>query len=140
MQKMSTISQIIEDGQNKASEPMEIDASIIQTQSRDNDPQPGPTGTVSDSSHVREWSPQQVLVWLESLGLPEYKDNFAKLGIDGAKLLSLGSTQLVQQLGVSQIPHRRKLELAISRLKEAIEQAQKELEEKTKRLDEGTER
>ncbi len=120
---------------------MEIDSTPSQPQANSDSPQKsGPVGTVADSAHVKNWSQQQVLVWIESLGLSEYKDNFTKLGVDGAKLLSLGSTQLVQQLGVTQIPHRRKLELAISRLKEAIEQAQKEEEEKTKRLDEGTER
>ena len=49
---------------------------------------------------VHEWSPQDVGLWLESLGLSEYRNAFISNDIRGQELLGLGRTDLKVGLSV----------------------------------------
>lgn len=65
--------------------------------------------------------PENVAVWLESLGLSEYRDSFAKAGYEGKDgvscLVSVDSEVLRQEIGVSKPGHWKKLQMAIKMIK-----------------------
>ncbi|ESP03122.1 hypothetical protein LOTGIDRAFT_171725 [Lottia gigantea] len=64
---------------------------------------------------VDTWLCTDVLDWLESLGMTQYKSSFAKNCIDGPKLLMLGRNDYIQ-LGVTQVGHRMNLERSIKKV------------------------
>ena len=64
---------------------------------------------------VASWSCMDVLDWLESLGLPQYRVTFAKAGVDGSKLVVMGRNEFIN-LGVSQVGHRMNLERSVKKL------------------------
>ncbi len=49
---------------------------------------------ISFTAHVTEWGIEEVGQWLESIGLPEYKENFMTNDIRGRELLHLGRQDL----------------------------------------------
>ncbi|KAG7172245.1 Caskin-1-like 1 [Homarus americanus] len=64
--------------------------------------------------------PETIQVWLESLGLPDYVENFHQNGIY-CPLAALGLTKRdLQLMGVYMLGHRKKILLAIIGLKEAL--------------------
>ncbi|XP_069952856.1 caskin-2 isoform X2 [Cherax quadricarinatus] len=69
---------------------------------------------------VPEDVPETVQEWLESLGLPDYIENFHQNGIY-CPLAALGLTKRdLQLMGVYMLGHRKKILLAIIGLKEAL--------------------
>ena len=69
---------------------------------------PPSSGKKGKPSSVGGMSVQQVSAFLRSVALDKYSDAFAKAGIDGAKLESMGDAELAAA-GMSFAPHRRKL-------------------------------
>ena len=69
---------------------------------------PPSSGKKGKPSSVGGMSVQQVSAFLSSVALDKYSDAFAKAGIDGAKLESMGDAELAAA-GMSFAPHRRKL-------------------------------
>ncbi len=64
----------------------------------------------------KKWSAEEVVVWLEGLGLNEYSDAFRDAKINGKKLLALDKPQL-KDLGVNKLGHVKKLTINIDLLK-----------------------
>ncbi len=46
------------------------------------------------AAHVTDWGVEEVGQWLDSIGLPEYKENFMTNDIRGRELLHLGRQDL----------------------------------------------
>ena len=88
---------------------LEIDANANESKSLDKNSRP-----FADKS-VGAWSCLDVLDWLDSLGLPQYRTSFAKAKVDGAKLLDMGRTEFIA-LGVTQVGHRMNLERSVKKL------------------------
>lgn len=53
-----------------------------------------------DENDVHSWSTKSVGRWLDSIGLPRYKDTFKLHKIDGVALLLLTELDLKQELNV----------------------------------------
>ncbi|XP_012946399.1 SH3 and multiple ankyrin repeat domains protein 1 [Aplysia californica] len=64
---------------------------------------------------VSSWSCMDVLDWLDTLGLPQYRVSFAKACVDGAKLVDMGRNEFIS-LGVTQVGHRMNLERSVKKL------------------------
>ncbi|GFR66610.1 SH3 and multiple ankyrin repeat domains protein 3 [Elysia marginata] len=88
---------------------LEIDANANESKSLDKNLRP-----FVDKS-VGTWSCLDVLDWLDSLGLPQYRTSFAKAHVDGSKLLDMGRTEFIA-LGVTQVGHRMNLERSVKKL------------------------
>ncbi|CAG5122612.1 unnamed protein product, partial [Candidula unifasciata] len=61
------------------------------------------------------WSCTDVQDWLDSLGLPQYRTNFARAQVDGTKLVDMGRNDFLN-LGVSQDGHCTNLEQMVKKL------------------------
>ena len=48
----------------------------------------------------RQWTVEEVVQWLDTLGLGQYQDNFRQNAIDGTELLTLTATDLEKAVGV----------------------------------------
>ena len=64
---------------------------------------------------VEKWKCADVFDWLESLGMGQYKDSFARLSVDGRRLVSLERNDYIE-LGVLEVSHRIDLQRSIMRL------------------------
>ncbi|XP_036367126.1 protein shank isoform X2 [Octopus sinensis] len=73
---------------------------------------------------VEEWLYVDVLEWLDSLKLTQYKTNFSHHCIDGKKLLNLNRNDYLM-LGITQVTHRLNLEKAIKKALLASKSCQK---------------
>lgn len=58
------------------------------------------------------WSPTEVLHWLDSLSLDEYREAFRSRRISGLALSKFDRAAFTQ-LGVTRIAHRQKMESSI---------------------------
>jgi len=65
--------------------------------------------------NVELWSTGEVGVWLDAIGLGEYKAVFAENCIEGETLISLSKAD-VKELGVEKVGHRVKLDKEIRKL------------------------
>ncbi|RUS82225.1 hypothetical protein EGW08_010001 [Elysia chlorotica] len=88
---------------------LEIDANANESKSLDKNSRP------FANKSVGAWSCLDVLDWLDSLGLPQYRTSFAKAHVDGSKLLDMGRTEFIA-LGVTQVGHRMNLERSVKKL------------------------
>uniref|UniRef100_A0A1I7WVX0 SAM domain-containing protein n=1 Tax=Heterorhabditis bacteriophora TaxID=37862 RepID=A0A1I7WVX0_HETBA len=71
----------------------------------------------SDSSSferkdLSDWTSSDILHWLDTIGLSEYRDAFRKGRIDGRSLSAFDRTAFTQ-LGVTRIAHRQMMENSI---------------------------
>ena len=64
---------------------------------------------------VCNWDTDEVVTWLDTLQLSEYKDNFIANDIRGQELLSLSRKDL-KELGVDKIGHSKRILLAVKNL------------------------
>ncbi|KAL7647158.1 UNVERIFIED_CONTAM: hypothetical protein RMT77_002416 [Armadillidium vulgare] len=69
-----------------------------------------------DENDVHSWSTKSVGRWLDSIGLPRYKDTFKLHKIDGVALLLLTELDLKQELNVQVLGDVKRISAAISRL------------------------
>ncbi|KAH9525332.1 hypothetical protein Btru_001069 [Bulinus truncatus] len=88
---------------------LEIDSNANESQTLDKNSKPFAMKSVST------WSCLDVLDWLDSLGLPQYRVSFAKACIDGTKLIEMGRNEFIN-LGVTQVGHRMNLERSVKKL------------------------
>ncbi|KAA0185966.1 hypothetical protein HAZT_HAZT009719 [Hyalella azteca] len=65
----------------------------------------------------RNWGVSEVLQWLDTLQLAEYRDTFAANDIRGSELLALERRDL-KELGVTKIGHIKRLQTAIKEIKD----------------------
>ena len=68
-----------------------------------------------ESKAVDTWQCLDVLDWLDSLGMNQYKTSFQQRCIDGKKLAGLTRNDYIQ-LGVTQVGHRMNLERSIKKV------------------------
>ncbi|XP_071798158.1 diacylglycerol kinase delta-like isoform X3 [Asterias amurensis] len=73
---------------------------------------PGSSEGTSSGDSPRMWTPQQVGVWLDSLSLGEYRDNFIRNDIRGSELLTLERRDL-KDIGVTKVGHIKRIQQAI---------------------------
>lgn len=78
-------------------------------------PPPSFSDNGQDTQGVASWSCLDVLAWLDSLSLPQYRVSFAKAQVDGAKLVNMGRTEFIA-LGVTQVGHRMNLERSVKKM------------------------
>ncbi|XP_046359234.2 uncharacterized protein LOC124137107 isoform X4 [Haliotis rufescens] len=64
---------------------------------------------------VESWLCTDVMDWLDSVSMSQYRSSFAKNCIDGPKLLGLGRNDYIE-LGVVQVGHRMNLERSIKKV------------------------
>ena len=64
---------------------------------------------------VNTWGCEDVLDWLDSLDMSQYKPSFARNGVDGQRLQALERNDYIE-LGVTQVGHRMDLQRSIKRL------------------------
>ncbi|XP_059351819.1 diacylglycerol kinase eta-like isoform X4 [Daphnia carinata] len=80
-----------------------------------------PTNTSSSSVdlslNVHLWGNDEVAVWLESLQLEEYRDDFIRHDIRGSELLTLERRDL-KELGIHKVGHIKRIQQAILEIKE----------------------
>lgn len=88
---------------------LEIDSNANETKTMDKNSKPFTSKPVSD------WSCMDVLDWLDSLNLPQYRISFAKAQINGSKLMNMGRNEFIN-LGVTQVGHRMNLERSVKKL------------------------
>ena len=69
-------------------------------------------GRSFERKEIVSWSPVDVLHWLDSLGLDEYRDAFRSRRVSGVALSKFDRTAFTQ-LGVTRIAHRQKMESSI---------------------------
>lgn len=79
----------------------------------------GKTSKTFQEKPVDQWLCNDVLDWLDSLGMSQYKPSFQRNCVDGKKLVSLSRNNYID-LGVTQVGHRMNLERSIK--KAAIKQ------------------
>lgn len=60
-----------------------------------------------------QWSRQMVLSWLDDLGLGQYSFQCGRLITCGQDLLKASPTQLEKDMGLKNLLHRKKLQLAL---------------------------
>lgn len=68
---------------------------------------------------VHLWGNDEVAVWLESLQLEEYRDNFIRHDIRGSELLTLERRDL-KELGIHKVGHIKRIQQAILEIKENL--------------------
>lgn len=66
---------------------------------------------------VHLWGNDEVAVWLESLHLEEYREDFIKHDIRGPELLTLERRDL-KELGIHKVGHIKRIQQAILEIKE----------------------
>ncbi|KAG7170655.1 Diacylglycerol kinase eta-like, partial [Homarus americanus] len=67
---------------------------------------------------VREWGPEEVGVWLDTLQLTEYQESFIRHDIRGSELLNLERRDL-KELGITKIGHIKRIQQGIREIKES---------------------
>ncbi|XP_060600298.1 SH3 and multiple ankyrin repeat domains protein 2-like isoform X2 [Ruditapes philippinarum] len=72
------------------------------------------TGKTYNDKPVDEWLCNDVLDWLDSLSMSQYKPSFQRNCIDGKKLVALSRNNYID-LGVTQVGHRMNLERSIKK-------------------------
>lgn len=72
------------------------------------------TGKSFDTKPVDLWLCNDVLDWLDSLKMPQYKRQFQERCINGKKLIGLSRNDYIE-LGVTQVGHRMSLERSIKK-------------------------
>ena len=78
---------------------------------------PAPSGSATKpfvSKAVLSWQCLDVLDWLDSLSMSQYKNSFQNHCINGKKLLNLSRNDYIE-LGVAQVGHRMNLERSIKK-------------------------
>ncbi|XP_022093446.1 diacylglycerol kinase delta-like isoform X4 [Acanthaster planci] len=75
----------------------------------------GSSEGASSGESSRAWTPQQVGLWLDSLSLGEYRDNFIRNDIRGSELLTLERRDL-KDIGVTKVGHIKRIQQAIKEL------------------------
>ena len=75
------------------------------------------SSTVDLSLNVHLWGNSEVAVWLESLQLEEYRDDFIRHDIRGSELLTLERRDL-KELGIHKVGHIKRIQQAILEIKE----------------------
>lgn len=73
--------------------------------------------SVDLSQNVHLWGNDEVAVWLESLQLEEYRDDFIRHDIRGSELLTLERRDL-KELGIHKVGHIKRIQQAILEIKE----------------------
>ena len=68
---------------------------------------PGPTGETPPRKKVNDWSIEDVLSYLDTLGLGHLKGNFAQNGVDGADLMNLSEDDLIKELELTTLQARK---------------------------------
>ncbi|KAK7092291.1 WD repeat, SAM and U-box domain-containing protein 1-like [Littorina saxatilis] len=71
--------------------------------------EPSPSTSVDLTKPSKQWTVDNVVQWLATLGLAEYQDSFRRNAIDGAELFALTTADLETTLGVSALGHRNKM-------------------------------
>lgn len=66
---------------------------------------------------IKSWGTTEVVAWLESLQLSEYKDNFIQHDIQGQELLSLSRRDL-RDLGVAKVGHIKRILQAVQEIQQ----------------------
>ncbi len=74
------------------------------------------SSTVDPSLNVYLWGNSEVAVWLESLQLGEYRDDFIWHDIHGSELLTLERCDL-KELGIHKVDHIKRIQQAILEIK-----------------------
>lgn len=77
-------------------------------------PEFGNKGKTYNDKVIDQWLCNDVLDWLDSLSMSQYKTNFQRKCIDGKKLLALTRNSYID-LGVTQVGHRMTIERAIKK-------------------------
>ncbi|CAD8066258.1 unnamed protein product [Paramecium sonneborni] len=67
--------------------------------------------------NMQEWQLEEVCIWLDSLGLGEYKDEFQKNQMTGKTLYALTDNDLKSDLGISVLGHRKQILQSIEEYK-----------------------
>ncbi|KAI9559041.1 putative diacylglycerol kise eta-like [Daphnia sinensis] len=75
------------------------------------------SSSVDLSLNVHLWGNSEVAVWLESLQLEEYRDDFIRHDIRGSELLTLERRDL-KELGIHKVGHIKRIQQAILEIKE----------------------
>ncbi|XP_046456787.1 diacylglycerol kinase delta-like isoform X5 [Daphnia pulex] len=75
------------------------------------------SSSVDLSLNVHLWGNGEVAVWLESLQLDEYRDDFIRHDIRGSELLTLERRDL-KELGIHKVGHIKRIQQAILEIKE----------------------
>eukprot|EP01012_Entosiphon_sulcatum_P049172 TRINITY_DN67778_c0_g1_i1.p1 TRINITY_DN67778_c0_g1~~TRINITY_DN67778_c0_g1_i1.p1 ORF type:complete len:225 (-),score=42.00 TRINITY_DN67778_c0_g1_i1:47-721(-) len=60
-------------------------------------------------ARVQDWTIERVLVWLDSVGLGEYRSTFKQNGVDGSTLFGLTKQDLKDELDIAKLPDRKRL-------------------------------
>ncbi|XP_074602382.1 WD repeat, SAM and U-box domain-containing protein 1-like isoform X2 [Brevipalpus obovatus] len=75
---------------------------------------------VINANNVSRWSVDQVVQWLDTLGLEKYSEVFMEHQVDGVELLHLSHDSLLTVLKITILAHRNKLLRAIQGLKNPL--------------------
>jgi len=70
----------------------------------------------NDNIPVEKWSVDQISIWLDTVGLSEYKELFKQHAISGAELVDLNET-ILGKMGINRIGHQMKLVKEINLVK-----------------------
>ncbi|XP_064612039.1 WD repeat, SAM and U-box domain-containing protein 1-like [Liolophura sinensis] len=71
---------------------------------------------VFEKTPMERWSVEEVGVWLEHIGLPQYKETMSSNAIDGTELLTLTHSTLEKPLGIVALGHRNKILRAVKQI------------------------
>ena len=75
--------------------------------------------TLTDHVAVSDWTTDQVVAWLGSLGLDKFSSTFAENMITGQDLLELTMDELKNDLGVSALGARKEIIRQLKAVKES---------------------
>ncbi|XP_043215694.1 diacylglycerol kinase eta-like isoform X2 [Amphibalanus amphitrite] len=78
-------------------------------------PSPGPPPPAGAAA-VAAWTTEEVVAWLESIALPEYRNSFIRHDVRGPELLSLERRDL-KELGIVKIGHIKRIQQAIKEIR-----------------------
>ncbi|CAK71557.1 unnamed protein product (macronuclear) [Paramecium tetraurelia] len=65
------------------------------------------TVTVKGKKKMQDWNIEEVCIWLDCLGLSQYKENFIKNHMIGDTLHDLTDVELKEELGIEILGHRK---------------------------------